>query len=170
MHEETRRGLRRDANRCLAIMLLVAAVNGAFGLLDHRIFNLLVALAALVCAALVLRDLRVLRVITVAVSLCTAATFGAESVPDYRGHVLTYSTAYKVHRQYGRPMIVIVGAKWCPHCQTKKAQLPGFAARNPNTVVCYVDYDEDLGNALQLLNGRTAIPRTVVFAAPKGKR
>ena len=84
----------------------------------------------------------------------------------------TYFTALKDAQTQRRPLLVLVGAEWCPGCQTmKQSVLPAMARRGALKSVSFttVDYDNDAAIARQLL--RTgAIPQLIVFSQrPDGK-
>src|SRR5262245_58920327 len=83
-----------------------------------------------------------------------------------------YVTALQDAKAQRRPLLGLVGAEWCPGCQTmKQSVMPAMARRGALKTVSFttVDYDSDADIARQLL--RTgAIPQLIVFAPlPDGK-
>jgi thioredoxin-like negative regulator of GroEL len=84
----------------------------------------------------------------------------------------SYLAALKDAQVQKRPLLVLVGAEWCPGCQTMKQNvLPAMARRGALKPVSYttVDFDNDADIARQLL--RTgSIPQLIVFSRkPDGK-
>jgi thioredoxin-like negative regulator of GroEL len=76
-----------------------------------------------------------------------------------------YATAHRVQQQTGRPMVVVVGAEWCPACRDmKRLTLPLLERRGLFRDVCVaeVDADREPGLARKLMSGGT-IPQTIVF-------
>jgi thiol:disulfide interchange protein len=78
----------------------------------------------------------------------------------------SYHAALQEAQAEKRPLLVLVGATWCPGCQTmKQSTLPAMARRGALKSVTYttVDYDADAATAKQLL--RTgSIPQLIVFS------
>jgi thioredoxin-like negative regulator of GroEL len=84
----------------------------------------------------------------------------------------SYHAALQEAQAQKRPLLVLVGATWCPGCQTmKQTVLPAMARRGALKTVTFttVDYDADAAIAKQLL--RTgSIPQLIVFShSPDGK-
>lgn len=78
----------------------------------------------------------------------------------------TYQTALQDAQAKQRPLLVLVGAGWCPGCQTMKTRvLPNLAKRGGLRGVSFtiVDYDADTETAQQLMRGGT-IPQLIVFS------
>lgn len=76
-----------------------------------------------------------------------------------------YATAYHEARQSNRPLVVVVGAKWCPACQRlEKEGVPGLqqAGIFKKAVLALVDYDEEPELAQKLTEGGP-IPQLFVF-------
>lgn len=84
-----------------------------------------------------------------------------------------YATAYNLTEKNGKPLLVLVGADWCPACQEmksatlknmeKKGKLQGVEFTIVNT-----DRDERLAN--RLMRGST-IPQLILFErTPSGWR
>lgn len=78
----------------------------------------------------------------------------------------TYETAFKESQTRDQPLVVLVGAKWCPGCQTmKQSVMPALARRGGLKAVSYATVDTDLQPALasQLMRGGT-IPQLIIFS------
>ena len=77
----------------------------------------------------------------------------------------SYADAHKITTETGRPMVVLVGANWCPACKTMKDNVmpqivrKGLFGRCVYTVVD-LDKQEKLGQ--QLTNGGP-IPQLIMF-------
>ena len=84
----------------------------------------------------------------------------------------SYQAALKEAQVEKRPLLVLVGATWCPGCQTmKKAVLPSLEREGGMKAVSYVTVDADTERevARQLMRGN-AIPQLIVFAkTPAGE-
>jgi len=85
---------------------------------------------------------------------------------------ISYQAALKDAQAQQRPLLVLVGATWCPGCQTmKQTVLPGLQREGGMRGVTFtsVDADTDRDVASQLMRG-SAIPQLIVFAkSPDGK-
>jgi thioredoxin-like negative regulator of GroEL len=83
-----------------------------------------------------------------------------------------YQAALKDAQAQQRPLLVLVGATWCPGCQTmKQTVLPSLQRDGGMRNVTYttVDADSERDVASQLMRG-SAIPQLIVFAkTPDGK-
>jgi thioredoxin-like negative regulator of GroEL len=78
---------------------------------------------------------------------------------------LHYGEAYKQSTRTGRPLLVLIGAKWCPACRRmKSAILPQLSRRNALRQVAFVTIDKDQEKKLasQLMSGRT-VPQLILF-------
>jgi thioredoxin-like negative regulator of GroEL len=76
-----------------------------------------------------------------------------------------YSTAYKQTEQTGQPLVVLLGADWCPGCRTMKySTLPSLERRGGLNKVnfAYVNTDDDSALAGKLMKGGS-IPQLVMF-------
>jgi len=84
----------------------------------------------------------------------------------------TYQAALKDAQANERPLLVLVGATWCPGCVTmKQTVLPAMQKDGSMKGVSYVtvDADADREVASQLMRG-SMIPQLIVFAkTPDGK-
>ena len=79
---------------------------------------------------------------------------------------ISYQTALRDAQSHERPLLILVGATWCPGCQTmKQAVLPSLERKGAMRDVTYttVDADSDRDVAGQLMRG-SAIPQLIVFA------
>ena len=77
-----------------------------------------------------------------------------------------YAAAYRQTQANDQPLLVLVGADWCPGCRTMKySVLPqlqqGGSLREVNLAVVNVDEEDALSN--QLMRGGT-IPQLIVYA------
>ena len=77
-----------------------------------------------------------------------------------------YADAYRQSQVDGRPLLVLVGADWCPGCVTMKhGVLPRLVQsgrlKEANLAVVNMDYESELAG--QLMRGGT-IPQLIVFA------
>lgn len=76
-----------------------------------------------------------------------------------------YREAYQQSARTGRPLLVLVGAKWCPACRRmKSAILPQLSRRNALRQVAFVAVDKDQEKKLasQLMSGPT-VPQLILF-------
>ena len=56
----------------------------------------------------------------------------------------TYADAHKDHSETGRPMVILVGAEWCPACvQMKNSVIPQVARRGVLQKVAYATVNAD---------------------------
>lgn len=77
----------------------------------------------------------------------------------------TYVDAYKDNQESGKPLVVLVGASWCPACQSMKTSImPAVAAQGglANVAFAYVNTDAQSGLAGQLMEGNL-IPQLVMY-------
>ena len=78
----------------------------------------------------------------------------------------TYDDAYKQAETNGQPILVLVGADWCPGCRTMKgAVLPKLQAGGKLKSVNFAQVDTDVSAALaaHLMRGN-GIPQLIVYA------
>lgn len=76
-----------------------------------------------------------------------------------------YEQAFSEASASGQPLLVLVGADWCPGCRTMKQNvLPGMASsgRLNNIRYSVVNTDADSALANRLMRGST-IPQLIVF-------
>ena len=77
----------------------------------------------------------------------------------------TYAQAHKTTQETGRPLLVMVGAQWCPACQQMKSSLiPQLRRRGMLKKVSFtiVDTDQQSKLADQIMSGGT-IPHLVIY-------
>ena len=77
-----------------------------------------------------------------------------------------YETALKKAEENGQPVMVLVGADWCPGCVTmKNSTIPAMARAGQLKGVQYltVNYDQNPTLARQLMRGNS-IPQLVIFS------
>ena len=77
----------------------------------------------------------------------------------------TYADAHRVNAETGRPMVVLVGAEWCPACQTMEKQVvPKMRERGLLKRIAFalvdLDHDRDLGRSL---TSGGPIPQLIFF-------
>lgn len=76
-----------------------------------------------------------------------------------------YAEAYHQAEQTGRPLVVLVGADWCPGCQTmKQSVIPQLQQKGAlaNVAFAHVNTGVDPTLAGQLMQGNL-IPQLVVY-------
>ena len=90
----------------------------------------------------------------------------------FAANPISYQAALKDAQVQHRPLLVLVGATWCPGCQTmKQTVMPGLQREGGMREITYttVDADSDRDVASQLMRG-SSIPQLIVFAKqPDGK-
>lgn len=78
----------------------------------------------------------------------------------------SYDEAYRQAEANGQPILVLVGADWCPGCRTMKgAVLPQLQKGGKLKTVNYAQVDTDASGSLaaHLMRGNS-IPQLIVFA------
>jgi len=78
----------------------------------------------------------------------------------------SYEVAFKDAQTRNRPLMVLIGAPWCPGCQTMKTQLlPQMARQGRLDSVSYatINADEEQELASQLMRG-SGIPQLIIFS------
>lgn len=81
-----------------------------------------------------------------------------------------YRTAFAECQQTGKPLLVLVTAKWCPACQAlRKTTIPRLTkeGRLNHLAFAVVDADEDRELAQRLMRGVT-IPQMILFSQANG--
>lgn len=76
-----------------------------------------------------------------------------------------YTTAYHQSADTGEPLVVLVGAEWCPGCQTMKSSIvPQLRRRGILSRVAFaqVNSDRERGLAGKLMSGGS-IPQLLMF-------
>ncbi len=77
----------------------------------------------------------------------------------------TYAAAYQDTQDSGKPLVVLVGASWCPACQSMKTStMPAVAAQGGLSKVAfaYVNVDAQHDLAGQLMEGGM-IPQLIMY-------
>jgi len=104
-------------------------------------------------------------VIHVALSaMLQLSVLSAEVAPANSGS-LTYVEAYRASQAEDKPLVVLVGADWCPACQTmKKSSMPQVANDGVFKEVAFtiVDTDKQSDIAREIMQGGS-IPQLVMF-------
>ena len=78
---------------------------------------------------------------------------------------LSYAQAYQKHQKTGKPLVVLVGAKWCPACQQMKTEFIPQALRQgslKNVIFVTLDYDHNRKLASEIMKGGS-IPQLVMY-------
>jgi thioredoxin-like negative regulator of GroEL len=78
----------------------------------------------------------------------------------------SYLTALGEAQEKQQPLLVLVGAEWCPGCRTMKhSVLPQMASRGALKSVSFatIDTDREMDLARQLMRGGT-IPQLIAFS------
>jgi thioredoxin-like negative regulator of GroEL len=78
----------------------------------------------------------------------------------------SYHTALAEAQEKQQPLLVLVGAEWCPGCRTMKhSVLPQMASRGAlkSVSLATIDTDHEMDLARQLMRGST-IPQLVAFS------
>ena len=87
-------------------------------------------------------------------------------------HPASYQTALQDAQTQQKPLLVLIGANWCPGCQAMKTRvLPSLARRGGLGGVSFatVDADTEKETAKQLMRG-SSIPQLIVFSRmPDGR-
>lgn len=89
--------------------------------------------------------------------LLSAAALGAGSHD--------YATAFKETKETGRPLVILIGADWCPGCvQMKNATMPELERKGGlrKVAFAYVNTDQDRELAGKLMKGGS-IPQLVMY-------
>jgi thiol-disulfide isomerase/thioredoxin len=76
-----------------------------------------------------------------------------------------YDQAYKVTNETGRPLVVLVGADWCPGCQTmKRSVIPQLQQRGSLEGVSFATVNTDQQEKLagNLMRGGS-IPQLIMY-------
>lgn len=101
--------------------------------------------------------------VQLALALILCAT-GANDKP------LDYEAAFAKAQQEEKPLVILVGARWCASCQIMKKETIEPMKESgalDNVVVTFVDKDDRPELAEQLMKGET-LPQIVVFIKNSG--
>jgi thioredoxin-like negative regulator of GroEL len=93
-----------------------------------------------------------------------AGILAAEPV-SLKSETLTYTEAYAQAQAQEKPLVVLVGAEWCPACVTmKKSTIPQVAQNGIFKDVAFtvVDTDRQADIAQQVMEGGS-IPQLIMF-------
>lgn len=77
----------------------------------------------------------------------------------------SYNAAYAQAREAGQPLVVLIGADWCPGCRTmKQSIMPQLAADGTLKTVAYAQVNTDQEGALarKMMSG-SSIPQLVMY-------
>ncbi|MEM8736216.1 MAG: DUF255 domain-containing protein [Planctomycetota bacterium] len=83
---------------------------------------------------------------------------------------LKYEEAFAKAEREKKPLVILVGAKWCASCQIMKKETMEpmkEAGTLDKTVVTYVDKDERPELAEKLMRGQT-LPQVIVYSKKSG--
>jgi thioredoxin-like negative regulator of GroEL len=81
------------------------------------------------------------------------------------GGNVSYADAYTASAETGKPMLVLIGADWCPHCVVMKNRvMPQLQQQGALEDISYVTINSDQQPALarQLMQG-SSIPQVVLY-------
>lgn len=82
----------------------------------------------------------------------------------------TYAEAHKLHAETGKPLVVLVGADWCPACQQmKNSVLPTVARRGvlKKVAFAHVNADRESKLARRLMRG-SSVPQLIMYRKSGG--
>jgi thioredoxin-like negative regulator of GroEL len=77
----------------------------------------------------------------------------------------SYDEAHRVHAETGRPLVILVGADWCPACNTMKQSVIPQAQRQgvlQGVALAVVNTDQQPELARKLMRGGS-IPQLIVY-------
>lgn len=103
-----------------------------------------------------------LQAAVLALSLIAATPEGAKS----------YEEAFAAHEADGKPLVVLIGAEWCPACVTMKNNtLPKLFKRGKlaNVHFATIDCDQERKLTGKLMEGTGTIPQLLFFHKKSGK-
>jgi len=116
-----------------------------------------------VCKSAIITSLSILSV--AATIACAADTAATTTQTAKSTEARTYADAYKQTAETGQPLVVLVGASWCPACQSMKTSImPSVAAQGglDKVAFAYVNTDQQNELAGKLMEGGL-IPQLVMF-------
>ncbi len=78
---------------------------------------------------------------------------------------ISYAEAYRIHKETGRPLVVLVGAEWCPACRSmKQSTIPSLKSSGGLDEVVFVEVNTDQQSSLaNRITGGGAIPQMVMY-------
>jgi thiol:disulfide interchange protein len=106
-----------------------------------------------------------LHVATLALLLVLSGDGPSKVVPTEGAEQLTYEAAYRKAQEERKPLVVLVGADWCPACKTMKADtIAPMSQAGELKEVVYTQLDKDAHPELanQVMQGKV-LPQLVVF-------
>lgn len=78
-----------------------------------------------------------------------------------------YDEAYRNAMEHNKPLVVVVGADWCPACvEVKRRIFPNLFKRLQRNRFCYaeVDFDNERQLSYQLMeSGVDTLPQTIIY-------
>lgn len=105
--------------------------------------------------------------------------FGCVAMVSYADETinLKYAEAFEKSKNEGKPLVVLISAKWCPHCVTMKSETVEPMKKDgslKDAIVTIVDVDDEpeLVKSLYIINEKTkekitSIPQIMVFTPPQ---
>lgn len=85
--------------------------------------------------------------------------------PNLNAATETYASAHKVHAETGRPLVVLVGADWCPACVQMKSNVIPQAKQDgvfDEVAFATINTDHDTELAQEMIEGGM-IPQLVMY-------
>ncbi|MCP4887678.1 MAG: thioredoxin family protein [Rubripirellula sp.] len=104
--------------------------------------------------------------ISLILSLIFLGTSVSTLSTDEQVETQDYATAYKQSLEEQKPLMVVVGAPWCPACNVLKETTLKEMKKNGDfkaVALTMVNRDEQPELAKQLTNGETVIPQIIVY-------
>ncbi|MDG2222463.1 MAG: thioredoxin family protein [Rubripirellula sp.] len=104
--------------------------------------------------------------ISLILSLIFLGTSPSTSSADQKAKTQDYAAAYKQSLEEQKPLMVIVGAPWCPACNVLKETTLKEMKKNGDfdaVALTMVNRDEQPELAKQLTNGENVIPQIIVY-------
>ncbi len=98
-------------------------------------------------------------------SLALAAMMQVSLLATGATGTANYAEAYKSTQESGKPLVVLIGADWCPGCRTMKGSvMPQLAAKGSLKNVAYAQVNTDAEGELagDLMQGNL-IPQLVMY-------
>ena len=83
-----------------------------------------------------------------------------------------YSEAYEVSVQQQKPLMVVVGAPWCPACNVLKETTIRSMAKTgelDDVSLAVINRDEDPELARRLTNGERVLPQIILYSKDQGR-
>lgn len=99
------------------------------------------------------------RIWTLAAVISTLCTLSAAQAAE------TYAAAYARAEKSGEPLLIVVGAEWCPACKTMKySTIPAMEKQGKlnGVAVAFVNVDQESQIAGKLMRGGL-VPQVIVY-------